>query len=131
LLDLSNLLEVRERAALLQQPLSCYPLNLEAEQLRPIAVGLTNTPDAPVAGRVTALQVCVRRGFAEVLPTARQIVANNKEPFMLRLVAINALGQFGDSGDEAILQKVLGEGNTHLRKAALPALKRLQQRQSS
>jgi hypothetical protein len=128
LMDLNNLLEVRDRAEQQRQPLAQYALDLKAEQLRPIALKQALAADVSNTARTTALQVCARRGFAEALPAARCVAVDAKQPFMLRLAAIAALGSLGETTDESLLKNIVAEGDQGLIKAAEPALKRLEGR---
>ena len=129
--SLHLVLEARQYAEAHKLSSAQAPLSLAANRLRPLAVGLATATGAPMKTQMTALDVCAERGFSEALPVSRSIVKDQKQPVTLRLSAIAALGELGDSSDEALLRS-LGDGPDHqFLKAVQPALTRIAQRRKA
>jgi len=116
---LNLILVGRQRA----EPSAQLPFTLE--QLRPLAVNLALGEDVPNCARTTALQVCAQHGFDEILPVARRIAGDIKQPAILRLSAIAVIGQIGKAEDRPLLETLLAEHHPRLVKAVTPALKNL------
>ncbi len=127
-LGLHLVLAERERSERIREPASRLALPFAAEDLRPLAVRLATSPESTDAARSAALQVCAERGFAEMLPAAREIAADPSRIAILRASAVAAIGQLGDPEDAALLEKLKRQGGSKLLKAVQPALKKIKQR---
>jgi len=115
----------RQRSEQQKEPAALLPLLLTVEQLHPLAVNLATDGAAINTARMTAIQVCAQRGFNEILPTARCIAGDQKQPFILRLSAIAAIGQMGNAGDESLLKKLQEERNPRFFRALQTAFKKI------
>jgi hypothetical protein len=78
--------------------------------------------------RISALQVCARRGLAGVLPTARTIAADPKADPNVRISAIAAIGLLGTLREDAALLKRLEQEGVRFSHAAGPALQKIARR---
>ena len=59
------------------------------------------------AARITAIMIGAENECEEILPAVREIVASAADSISLKIVAINALGRFGDDSDKQLLADLL------------------------
>lgn len=76
----------------------------------------------PSITRTTALQVCAEMGLKEILPAARLVARDAKEP-ALRNSAIAAIGRLGSLDDVSLLEKISADSHDPLVKKAAAAAK--------
>ena len=95
------------------------------EELRRLAVGTACDASANQLARMTAFQLAARRGYVEVLPSARAILAEAHPDAVLATVAIGTIGCIGDAGDISLLERVRVNGGRRLLPALDAALARL------
>ena len=81
--------------------------------------------ESPEGVRVTALQVASGLGHADVVPFARSLLTDRRQPVHLRMSAIAALGASGDASDLPALKALAASSEPRLRAAASAAIKRL------
>lgn len=75
--------------------------------------------DTHEAARVTATQIAAERGYTELLPVIRRLAADESASATQRVVAIGAIGGFGQAEDVPLLQRLKASGNAQ---RLLPAI---------
>jgi len=124
LLGLHHILNEHQRRLDEQEGTAQILFPLKEEQLHPVAISLASGAETALQARVTALQVCAERGYAEILPISRTIASDRKQPAILRLSAIAAIGQIGTLEDATLLKSI--QADSFLQNARGPALKKLE-----
>ncbi|GEM_PF-2353421 len=75
--------------------------------------------------RISALQVCALRGMKDILPTARELAADKTANTNIRISAIAAIGQLGNTEQDTELLQLLEGQSRRLAYAAKPARAKL------
>jgi hypothetical protein len=91
-----------------------------AYEIEDAALKMVQSPEANLASRITAIQVCAERGIAGAAP-AIETLAQARGQIALQITAIAALGKLGGPGNLGFLRKTAAE-NPALRPAASSAL---------
>lgn len=106
-----------------------YKNDFDVEQIKGAAISIASDESTQMASKLTAVECCARLGIKEVLPVARAIVNNPKEPVAHKLPAVNAIGQLGDISDESLLLKL--QNDKYLSVASRIALSRIRNKVSN
>ena len=94
-------------------------------KLRRLTVGLACDPSANRLARISAIQLAAQRGFTEVLPSVRAVLAESRPDPVLATVSVGALGCLGGPADVALLESLREKGGERLRPAVEAAAARL------
>lgn len=97
-------------------------------QLAEAALRLADNNSYSEPSRATAVQVCARMGIEEALPIATQL-AQNAPNIPLRIAAVAALGDLGNSGTIPLLQQIAPLENGRLMVPAQSAIQRILSRE--
>lgn len=98
----------------------------EKDELKRLTLALCR-PSAHPAARVAAIQLAGQRGYAEVLPILREILADPNRDAVAAIAAAGSTGLLGVSGDIPLLESVAAKGG-RFRPAAETAAKRIRER---
>ncbi len=99
----------------------------DQSKLQRTAATMAKDAGANELTRITALQICGQAQVKEVLPLARELAkTSGSDP--LKISAIAALGDLGESKDRVLLKQLAVDSNLRLQPAAVAALKRLEKR---
>lgn len=84
---------------------------------------LLQSPDAGTLSKISAFQICGERNVAAVAPAARKTALDESADWVLRMSAVYALGQFGQTDG---LEHLLDDNDSNVSHAARMALKKTQ-----
>jgi hypothetical protein len=101
---------------------------MPAGVLEKLVIATVRAEDAGANARMASLAICGQLGLAEILPDARGIIADAKQPPMVMSAAIGCLGKLGNASDLALLEGHRQSDDLRLRNAARAALKALERR---
>lgn len=99
----------------------------ENKHINDIAVSVACSATADSAARASAMQVCARRGLAQILPAA-EALAHGSPPVPLRMSAIAAIGKLGGASQLALLEQLQQENDPELTAALESAVAALHKR---
>ena len=74
------------------------------EKLRRLTVSLACDRTANRLARIAAIQLAARKGYAEVLPSARKTIAEVRPDAVLAMVSVGAIGSLGCAADIPALE---------------------------
>lgn len=99
----------------------------ESERLRRLTVSACS-PGANPLVRLSAIQLAGQRGYREVLPEIKAILAGDRRDAVLDTVAVGALGLLGGMSDIDLLTKFSARGGSRLAFPVETAVKRIRER---
>lgn len=73
-------------------------------KLRRLTVAIACDPAANRLARISAIQLAARKGYAEVLPSARKTIAEVRPDAVLAMVSVGAIGSLGCAADIPALE---------------------------
>ncbi len=99
-----------------------------AEELAGLADRAIAAPEKNPDKAVTALQIARRAGDTDVLPRARALARSDKAAVRVRMSAIGTIGSLGAVEDVALLEALIEDEDTSIRRVAAYNLKALKRR---
>lgn len=95
------------------------------EKLRRLTVAIACDPAANRLARISAMQLAARKGYAEVLKSARKTIAEPRPDAVLAMVSVGAIGSLGCAADIPALECLRESGGRRLEPAIDAALAKL------
>ena len=101
----------------------------EGDELRRLTVGLCSASANQIA-RIAAIQLAGERGYREVLPTLRNVLAGGRRDAVLDMAVVGSIGLLGDAKDVQLLESFRSRGGRRLKTAIDAAVQRIKERGS-
>ena len=101
-----------------------------SDELRRLTVAACGESANPIA-RISAIQLAGERGYREVLPTLRDVLAGGRRDAVLDMAVVGSIGLMGDANDVHLLGSFCSRGGRRLKPAVDSALLRIKERASA
>lgn len=96
----------------------------ESDELRRLTVAACGESANPIA-RISAIQLAGERGYREVLPTLRDVLAGGRRDAVLDMAVVGSIGLMGDAGDVQLLEAFRSRAGRRLKLAIDAAVQRI------
>jgi hypothetical protein len=106
-----------------------YDSAFKPGDIKSVALGIVQSPEANLAARITAIQVCAEQSITEAIP-AIEAFAQKQGQTSLQMSAISALGRLGGP-EQSVLLRTLPQKDPALRPVVMAALKQLERTMAS
>lgn len=99
----------------------------ESDELRRLTVAACGESANPIA-RISAIQLAGERGYREVLPTLRDVLAGGRRDAVRDMTVVGSIGLMGDAGDVQLLEAFRSRAGRRLKLAIDTAVQRIKER---